>query len=172
MNLPRLAISVRQPWAWAIIYAGKGLENRAWKPRNPALQVRGRVAVHASLRMSKDEYVSAYDFISHTPSPLLCPPAGALVRGAIIGSVEVVDVIHESDSPWWIGPRALVLRDPEPCMPIPCSGELGFFEWKPSGGTIVKPAKWMLPAAQTDAAFGVETAPADLLLPLADDRVV
>jgi hypothetical protein len=28
IDLPRLAISVRQPWAWAIIHGGKPLENR------------------------------------------------------------------------------------------------------------------------------------------------
>lgn len=29
-ELPPLALSVRQPWAWAIIYAGKDIENRLW----------------------------------------------------------------------------------------------------------------------------------------------
>ena len=29
MTLP--AISIRQPWAWAILYAGKDVENRTWQ---------------------------------------------------------------------------------------------------------------------------------------------
>ena len=40
------ALSVRQPWAWAIIYAGKDVENRTWPTR-----YRGFVIVHASQRV-------------------------------------------------------------------------------------------------------------------------
>lgn len=29
MILPRKALSVRQPWAWAIIFGGKPIENRS-----------------------------------------------------------------------------------------------------------------------------------------------
>ena len=27
------ALSIRQPWAWLILHAGKDIENRDWKPR-------------------------------------------------------------------------------------------------------------------------------------------
>lgn len=29
-DLPPLALSIRQPWAWAILCAGKDIENRSW----------------------------------------------------------------------------------------------------------------------------------------------
>lgn len=35
MDLPEFALSIRQPWAWAIVYAGKDIENRTW-PTNSA----------------------------------------------------------------------------------------------------------------------------------------
>jgi hypothetical protein len=37
------AFSVRQPWAWVILQAGRDIENRTWPTR-----YRGRVLVHAS----------------------------------------------------------------------------------------------------------------------------
>ena len=48
IDIPRLAISVRQPWAWAIVHGGKDIENRDWKASNPGLRFRGAVAIHAS----------------------------------------------------------------------------------------------------------------------------
>jgi hypothetical protein len=26
------ALTIRQPWAWAVVYAGKDVENRGWRP--------------------------------------------------------------------------------------------------------------------------------------------
>jgi hypothetical protein len=45
------AISIRAPWAWAILHAGKDVENRTW-PTN----VRGTVAIHASNSMGRAYY--------------------------------------------------------------------------------------------------------------------
>jgi hypothetical protein len=63
--LPPLALSVRQPWAWAIIYAGKDIENRDWRHGRLSrfLNQRGRVAIHASKGMRKHEYESSRKFI-------------------------------------------------------------------------------------------------------------
>lgn len=41
------ALTIRQPWAWAVIHAGKTVENRS---RNIAGDYRGLVAIHASTR--------------------------------------------------------------------------------------------------------------------------
>jgi hypothetical protein len=40
------ALSIRQPWAWAILHAGKDIENRDWKPGNPARRFRGSFLIH------------------------------------------------------------------------------------------------------------------------------
>jgi hypothetical protein len=36
------ALTVRQPWAWAIFCAGKDIENRSWKNRHTM----GTIAIH------------------------------------------------------------------------------------------------------------------------------
>jgi len=150
-DLPTLALSVRQPWAWAIIHAGKDIENRSWQAVNHGLKQRGRIAVHASKGLGKEEYEDARDFINailaaRPDNGLCCPAAIDLKRGGIIGSVEVVDVVPDSESDWFMGPRGLVLRDPQPCAFVPSIGALGYFEWKPADVAVVPaPSKWMLP---------------------------
>ena len=43
------AISIRQPWAWAVVHAGKDVENRsATAPRQFKSAVGQRVLIHAS----------------------------------------------------------------------------------------------------------------------------
>lgn len=144
-NIPSIALSVRQPWAWAIIHAGKNIENRSWQAVNHGLKRRGRIAVHAAKGMTRYEYESASDFMASIG--VICPAAIDLIRGAIIGSVEVVDVISKSESPWFFGPRGLILREPQPCDPIPSIGALGYFAWREDRGVACDPARWMIPEA-------------------------
>lgn len=144
MELPVKALSVRQPWAWAIIHGGKDIENRSWQAVNHGLNFRGRVAIHASKTMGQRDYQSARDFICSLCQEL--PEARDLERGGIIGSVEILGVVKESDSPWFFGPRGLVLANAEPCDFIPVKGCLGFFNWRDHlTDHVPEPARWMLP---------------------------
>lgn len=141
-DLPELALSVRQPWAWAIIHAGKDIENRSWQAVNHGLRQRGRIAIHAAKGMTRDEYEDASDTIERNGHR--CPAAHKLERGGIIGSVEVVDVVEDSSSPWFFGPRGLVLRGPKPCSLIPAVGQLGYFRWSRTDASVVPPpSSWM-----------------------------
>lgn len=150
-DVPRLALSVRQPWAWAIIHAGKNIENRSWQAVNHGLRQRGRIAIHAAKGLTRDEYESAAEFMAEIG--VTCPPAADLLRGGLIGSVEVIDVVSESDSPWFFGPRGLVLKDPEVWTFVPSIGALGYFEWCRADASVVPPpARWMLPDAERKSA--------------------
>jgi hypothetical protein len=144
-DLPRLALSVRQPWAWAIIHAGKDIENRtAASIRHMNFVGVDRIAIHAAKGMTRDEYEDAADFMASIF--VRVPPARDLLRGGIIGSVAVRGVMKESASPWFFGPRGIVLADPQPCEFVPAVGALGLFEWRPADASIVpSPARWMLP---------------------------
>ena len=148
-DLPELALSVRQPWAWAIIYAGKDVENRDWKlsGRRWPQGSRGRVAIHASTGMTRDEY----DFAVFPDGAPPKPAPHLLVRGAIIGHVEIMDIIRDPQckiikSPWFHGPVGLLLGNPVAIKPIHCKGQLGFFKWRNNCTyAVTPPAKWMLP---------------------------
>jgi hypothetical protein len=94
--------------------------------------------------MTRHEYETARDFMASLG--VTCPAAIDLQRGGIIGSVDMVDVVDHSDSPWFFGPRGLVLKDPESCEFIPCAGALGFFRWVYGKPEDVPPAaRWMKP---------------------------
>lgn len=148
--VPEIALSVRQPWAWAIIHAGKDIENRSWQAVNHGLKRRGRIAIHASKGMTRDEYSYTAEFMGRIG--VECPPAADLLRGGIIGAVDVIDVVKEHDSEWFFGPRGLVLANPEPCEFQPAVGSLGYFRWELACADIVPPpAKWMLGREESPA---------------------
>lgn len=49
-------LTVRQPWAWAIVHGGKDVENRT---RNIAGAYRGPVAIHAGMRFDQSDEAMA-----------------------------------------------------------------------------------------------------------------
>jgi hypothetical protein len=122
---PTHAISIRQPWAWLILHAGKDIENRSW-----ATTRRGRVLIHAAKGMTRDEYDDAAfhsGAIISGGRRIALPPFAGLPRGGIVGSVEIVGCVTYSNSLWFSGPHGFVLRDPRPLPFQPLKGELGFF---------------------------------------------
>ena len=140
-DLPRLALSVRQPWAWAIIYGGKVIENRSRGSIRAGRMVPGRICIHAATGMKEDEYRYAHWRLAR--HGVACPRPDALVRGGIIGTVEVTEIVTQSDSEWFGGEAGLVLADPQAIEPIPAAGALGYFEW--SQGAAFAPVKpWMM----------------------------
>ena len=130
-TLPRFALSIRQPWAWAIINAGKNIENRDWRTG-----FRGPVCIHAGKGMTADEYngfIRTIHGVSLThpfPPGDRVPHATDLQRGGIIGVAEIMDCVEESPSPWFFGRYGFVLANVRPVEFIPVKGALGFFDWR------------------------------------------
>jgi hypothetical protein len=102
-----VALSIRQPWAHRILFEGKDIENRSW-----ATRFRGPVLIHAGKAVDADDRESV------TPD---------MRRGGIVGLVEIVDCVADSDSEWFFGRYGFVLRNPVPLQFVPCKGRLGFF---------------------------------------------
>ncbi|MEJ6393157.1 hypothetical protein V8J82_07825 [Gymnodinialimonas sp. 2305UL16-5] len=140
IDVPPIALSVRQPSAWAIIHGGKDVENRSLGSMRVGRMTPGRIAIHAATGMKRDEY--DYLVWRWARDGIQVPRPDALPRGAIIGSVEVVEIVTISDSPWFGGEAGLALRDPVPCDPIPATGALGYFAWQASGD-LAEPLLWM-----------------------------
>lgn len=122
-------LSIRQPWAWLIIHGGKDVENRTWHTK-----FRGRFLVHASKGMTGKEYCDGLEFAMRAGDIKLLesfPTSQEMLMdwcGGVIGSVELVDSCDTSDSPWYMGHKALLLRDPKPLPFTPLKGRLGFFD--------------------------------------------
>lgn len=147
-SLPDLALSVRQPWAWAIIHGGKVIENRTKGAVRTGGMTCRRIAIHSASAMTRAEYEWGLDRLAR--HGVTCPRPEALIRRALIGAVDVVDIVTESDSPWFGGPCGLVLENPVACAPVPATGHLGYFAWQRSGAVCV-PAPWMARFDRTTA---------------------
>lgn len=126
------AISVRAPWWWAILHAGKDIENRDWPTR-----YRGRVLLHASKWWNAGDITDDGETVGQIYRQAGGQPRdhGFTYRmmrdvgGHIVGSVEIVDCVDQSESPWFFGKYGFVLRDPVAfANPIPCKGALGLFD--------------------------------------------
>lgn len=129
-TLPHIALSVRQPWAWAIVAGHKVIENRSSGSIRAGRMTCRRIAIHAATGLKQSEYDWAvWRLQKHGVN---CPRPDVLVRGAIIGAVDVVDIVSESDSEWFGGQMGLVLDNPVQCTPIPAAGALGYFVWQRS----------------------------------------
>lgn len=128
------ALSIRQPWAWAILFAGKDIENRDWRT-----DYRGPVLIHTGKGCTVDEYEDGLATFRHVgrqrpfPSGLTLPRLADLPRGGIVGEAEIVDCVTRSDSPWFFGKYGFVLRNARSLPFQPCRGQLGFFEPDLSG---------------------------------------
>lgn len=126
-TLPDRALSIRQPWAWAILIAGKDVENRSRR-----FHYRGPICIHAAKGVGAIEYMEARKLIVAITGSRANPPklADEFERGGIIGTAEIVDCVEASDSPWFFGPFGLVLANVQPVPFIPVKGALGLFKWK------------------------------------------
>lgn len=109
------ALTVRQPFATALVRGPKRVENRSWRPRLP----RGGfyVAVHAG-------QTTEWDALGVVRRGLWPGCPRDLTLGAIIGVVQVVDVVDAFDrphDPWavsgqwcWVVGRRWRLTEPVP----------------------------------------------------------
>ncbi|MBD2248574.1 ASCH domain-containing protein [Nostoc sp. FACHB-888] len=117
------AISVRQPWAWAIIYALKDIENRGWP-----IHYRGDILIHAAKTCTKKEYQVAGEFCQSMGVSI--PELKSLRRGQVIGIVTIVDCKFSQVASGWGMPGQYhwELANPREIAPIPYIGQLGIFE--------------------------------------------
>lgn len=95
------ALSLRQPWAWIVVYGGKNLENRIW-----STTFRGPFLIHAAKKMSDGDYYSACIFM-HERGLLMPDFPGQedprLLRAGIIGQANLTGMVTcegQCDRPW------------------------------------------------------------------------
>lgn len=124
------ALSIRQPWAWLILNAGKDVENRQWWT-----SFRGRFYIHAAKGMTRDEYLNGALTLEEIDSRIVLPPFEALERGGIVGTAHLTACVKASESPWFFGDYGFELRDVLPLPFRPYKGALGFFEVPDSAPT-------------------------------------
>jgi hypothetical protein len=124
------ALTLWQPWGWAVVAGHKPLENRTWPPPHNAMEV--PLAIHAGKTWDQ----AGHDAIEDLLGPEYISQIDD-VRGAVIGVATVANAVRvgavnarhhpdrltEAERRWFVGPWGWVLRDvralPEP---VPCRG--------------------------------------------------
>ena len=122
------ALSIKQPWAWAIIHAGKDVENRTW-----TTNYRGPLLIHASKTFDFCGYIWLVENAICNEKIHLCiddvPSQEGFQMGGIIGMVNLKKMVRSTDySPWMFGPWGWVFENPKPIEFIPYKGRLGLFD--------------------------------------------
>lgn len=126
------ALSVRNPWAWAIFHAGKDVENRTVEP--PRNFVGRRIAIHVGTTFGKEERaeLALLQDVGMVPRSLAEADLRAM-SGRIVGHVLLDGAIDDShelafESGWYGGPHGWILLDRILLAePVPARGMLGLW---------------------------------------------
>lgn len=133
-------LTIKQPWAWAIVNGTKRVENRTWRP--PLNVIGQRIAIHTSARIEKAELL-AYSELGAWLEPTVntlptgCIVGTAIVKGYVVvndmGGVEVqtkgAQRYSPNKDPWFCGPVGWLLDDVRKLPgPLPCKGALGLWD--------------------------------------------
>jgi hypothetical protein len=133
------ALTLHAPWAWAIAYGPKRVENRTWKP--PAALLGQRIAIHAGAGLGtvaeRESCIltllnAGIDPPDEWPrSRVLCT---VRLQGwiALDGLFSSEVVRHAYDSEWFCGPIGWVLEAVQ-AVPVEesCSGARGLWDYEP-----------------------------------------
>jgi hypothetical protein len=120
------ALSIRQPYAWAIIRGFKPVENRSW-----STDFRGTFLIHAGKLEERDDVELVIRQLSiETPysyQALMEDYQANQGLGCIVAVAKIVDCVTYHKSHWFYGPYGFVIENPLPIKPIPYKGKLNFF---------------------------------------------
>ncbi len=122
------ALTIYQPWAHAIAYLGKRIENRTWAP--PISSLGRRIAIHAGKTIQPEvvEWLILDGFLEDDFQPQ------DLTRGAVVALATLESWITDGKQVpddqryWWNGPVGWLLKDVVPIEPVPCRGAQGLWD--------------------------------------------
>jgi hypothetical protein len=127
-------LTINQPWAWAILHAGKCVENRTWYTPH-----RGPLLVHAGKSRRWYDAEDPEDWKEAYGVEL--PRWELMATGAVVGVVELVDCVRPAldyflpgrgPCVWAEGPWCWVLERPRAFpAPVPLRGQQGLFDVPP-----------------------------------------
>ena len=133
------ALTIKQPWASAVAFAGKDIENRSWQT-----PYRGPLAIHAGAAFVKDEL---YETMRVVRGDVKRPLIDSINRGRKKYGLEkiedsldqscfvaigmIVASVEKSSSPWFGGDEwGWVLTGVIPIEPVRRTGKLGIWDSK------------------------------------------
>lgn len=131
------ALTVKEPWASAIAYGGKNIENRDWYTH-----YRGPIAIHAGAKVD-DEMLEHHckqvrggskkklgDWLRLGLKRHWSDFDELVTPSHFVAIAMIVDCVDKSSSPWFRGQWGWVLEGIVPIVPIPHKGSLGLWDCK------------------------------------------
>lgn len=115
-------LTLRQPWAWLVVYGPKAIENRTWW-----VSYRGPFLIHAGKEMRRRDYRAVAEFAKERG--VVIPQPTELQFGGIIGSAVLESILEPEDNTGlWSLPHQFgwVLADRTPVEFVPYKGSQGF----------------------------------------------
>lgn len=133
------ALSISQPWAAAVAYLGKDIENKPMRTH-----FRGPIAIHASRRCWWEDLDLFKTLKTGGPRRRLSDwihrrqkwygmDVGReceIRRGCVLAIAMLVDCVETSSSRWFNGKFGWVLQSVIPIEPVPMNGALGLWNCK------------------------------------------
>jgi len=122
------ALTVKQPWAELIVSGEKDIENRTWRTL-----YRGRILIHTAKTVVPSSQLADYPLPAIQQYISMVDELQAFgVTSAIIGSVEIVDCVHNHPSKWaekgvWNWVLANPIKFERPILNI--NGKLSLWEY-------------------------------------------
>ena len=127
------AISLWQPWAWAVAHGGKNIENRGWTAES---LVGEEIAIHAGMRLDEEALQALLD------DDVKAPPAGQFYHGGIVAVARFAKIVTEddaeADNEWFFGPYGFLLEDVVAIEPVPTRGQQKFWSLPPGVAHLVQ----------------------------------
>lgn len=114
-------LSIKQPWAWLLANGHKDVENRNWRTK-----FRGKIFIHASKSINKQDYAAAKLICDDLGIKL--PNIDQLERGGIVGCMTITDCVETLDSPWFFGQYGFTVNNQRACKLHPLKGRLSIYE--------------------------------------------
>lgn len=131
------AMSVRQPWAWGLVFGPKRIENRSRR-----IHYRGPLVIHSG--RSHEEWLGRPygEWLSLMPGlPSTLPDESHF--GVLYGIVDLIDCVpfeRVADDPFAEGPWCWIVENPRPVEPMPFRGVLGLFD-VPADQIVIRPSR-------------------------------
>jgi hypothetical protein len=122
------ALSLSQPWCWAVLHAGKHVENRSWQP--PLDMIDQQIALHAAKSWDGSAVTFFIDLDLHGfPSERRDYPVSAIVGLATIDRIVTKpDTLPDDQRRWFFGEYGWVIRNVLSLpRPVPCRGFQGLW---------------------------------------------
>jgi hypothetical protein len=121
------ALSFSQPWLWAVLYAGKHIENRTWAP--PVEMIGKSIALHAAKSWDGDGISYLCNLGIEHPGRRDLYPSSCIVGVATIDYVRTsAEGFPEDQRKWFFGPFGWYLSNIR-ILPVtvPATGKLGLW---------------------------------------------